>query len=138
MGTPGYMAPEQASGQRRAITTATDVYGLGAILYALLTGRPPFEGDRCWRCWSRCGTGRRSRRRGSTRGWTGDLETICLKCLEKDPRRRYDSAAALADDLERYLARRADPGAAAGVGASGLEVGAAAGRRSRRSWPRCS
>ncbi|MDX2038129.1 MAG: serine/threonine-protein kinase [Isosphaeraceae bacterium] len=106
MGTPAYMAPEQATGRRGGITIATDVYGLGAVLYAVLTGDAPFGGD------SLADTleALRSRPPASpTRvnvGVPRDLETICLKCLEKDPRRRYASAQALADDLRAWLDSR--------------------------------
>jgi WD40 repeat protein len=104
MGTPEFMAPEQAAGRAEAVSAATDVYGLGALLYAVLTFRPPFAGkDRadllrqviedepappCSLC----------------RGLPRDLEAVCVKCLEKDPARRYASAAEMAEDLRRFLA----------------------------------
>jgi WD40 repeat protein len=103
-GTPSYMAPEQAIGPRRALTTAVDVYGIGAILYELLGGQPPFQGGSAveiiWHVVGRPPDGLRARDRAIDR----DLETICLKCLEKAPERRYGSAEALAKDLERWLA----------------------------------
>ena len=101
------MAPEQAQGRRREITTATDVYGLGTILYSLLTGRAAVS--RRHRPSRRSGRSS-SRTPGGRARWNPgldqDLETICLKCLEKDAARRYASARALADDLNRWLEGR--------------------------------
>ena len=125
IGTPAYMAPEQAAGTPAQHTTAGDIYSLGAIFYQLLTGRPPFEGatpletmrmvaeqdplppSRFTICdlrfTSRPEKGRVNRKSQIVNRIDRDLDTICLKCLEKSPARRYATAAELADDLDRWL-----------------------------------
>jgi serine/threonine-protein kinase len=102
VGTAAYMAPEQARGER-ALTTAADVYSLGSILYEILVGHPPFPGPNALDVMQRLVSQPVPAPHSLNPDVDRTLEAICLKCLEKDPRRRYPTALALAEEIERYL-----------------------------------
>src|SRR5262249_9931991 len=105
VGSPSYMSPEQAAGHPEQLTTASDIYSLGALLYQLLTGHPPFEAATPLATLEKVVRQEPRLPRALQPGVDPDLATICLKCLEKESGRRYGSAEALAEDLARWLRR---------------------------------
>src|SRR5205809_2006055 len=102
-GTPGYIAPEQVNGSNGNLTPAADVYGLGAVLFHLLTGRPPFTGEHALKVIRQASEKPAPKLRSVAPALDRDLETICAKCLDHEPQARYRSAGDLAEDLERWL-----------------------------------
>src|SRR5262249_28021701 len=104
LGTPSYMAPEQVTAERGTIGPATDVYALGVILYELLTGQPPFQGDSALQVLRQVQGQEPRPPRRLRPSVPAHHETICLKCLEKAPARRFATAAELAEDLRRFQA----------------------------------
>jgi len=125
-GTPGYTAPEQAEGKAADLTPAADVYSLGAILFELLAGRPPFVGSNALAVVRQAAETSAPKLRSLARSLDRDLETICARCLERDPKARYQSAGDLATDLERWLDGRP-------IVARPISVPTRVGRWSRRN-----
>src|SRR6185503_17790389 len=105
LGTPSYMSPEQAAGGAKEVDAKADVYSLGAVFYHMLTGEPPFAGGTTYETIRLVLETEPRNPRARNSKVDVDLATICLKCLDKDPQRRYGSALALAEDVERWLRR---------------------------------
>ena len=122
LGSPSYMAPEQAEGKTRDVGPAADLYALGAILYELLTGRPPFRGATVLETLQQVKTAEPVPPSRLVPGMPRDAETVALKCLQKDPAKRYGSAAALAEDLRRYQAGKPIVAQAGGLAGAGLAM----------------
>jgi eukaryotic-like serine/threonine-protein kinase len=123
LGSPSYMSPEQAAGDKAAIGASTDIYALGAILYEMLVGRPPFRGASITATIEQVRTQEPISPRSLIPTLERDLETICLKCLRKNPVQRYGTAADLADDLQRYV--------------DGVPIRARPVGRAERTWRWC-
>lgn len=122
VGTPSFMAPEQASGQTRRVTHLADIYSLGAILYNLITGNPPFQSETAWETIRQVVSSDLVPPRSLHHRIPTDLETICLKCLEKRPERRYETAQDLADDLRSFLEHGPIKAKRAGMITTGLRL----------------
>jgi len=105
-GTPGYIAPEQAQGPAKNLTAAADIYSIGAVLFDLFTGRPPFRGEHALAVIKQAAEKPAPKLRTLAPSADRDLETICARCLEREPNARYHSASDLAEDLERWLEGR--------------------------------